>query len=90
MSFIFTNQVSLNLPKNLDYAFLMMYAQWRGVYYVQLEDDILTKVKNFHLITNCALKSDQKLILIIKFIIKRQYVSKFIDGTLFQFRLNYF
>ena len=29
--------------QNLDYAFLMMYAQWRGVYYVQLEDDILTK-----------------------------------------------
>ena len=29
--------------QNLDYAFLMMYAQWRGTFYVQLEDDILTK-----------------------------------------------
>lgn len=29
--------------QNLDYAFLMMYALKRGVYYVQLEDDIQTK-----------------------------------------------
>ena len=29
--------------QNLDYAFLMMYAQARGTFYVQLEDDILTK-----------------------------------------------
>ncbi len=41
---LFTFQLLLNLSQNLDYAFLMMYAQWRGVYYVQLEDDILTKV----------------------------------------------
>ena len=29
--------------QNLDYAFLMMYAQGRGTFYVQIEDDVLTK-----------------------------------------------
>jgi alpha-1,3-mannosylglycoprotein beta-1,4-N-acetylglucosaminyltransferase A/B len=36
-------RVQWRSKQNLDYAFLMMYCQWRGVYYVQLEDDILTK-----------------------------------------------
>ena len=36
-------RVQWRSKQNLDYAFLMMYAQWRGTYYVQLEDDILTK-----------------------------------------------
>ena len=39
------NRVQWRSKQNLDYAFLMMYAQSRGVYYVQLEDDILTKPK---------------------------------------------
>ena len=70
--FPFSIQVLLNLPQNLDYAFLMMYAQWRGVYYVQLEDDILTKVKILFILWkfiffpfhNCrGSKSDQESIL---------------------------
>lgn len=32
--------------QNLDFAFLMSYAQTKGMFYVQLEDDILAK-KNF-------------------------------------------
>ncbi|XP_040564592.1 alpha-1,3-mannosyl-glycoprotein 4-beta-N-acetylglucosaminyltransferase B isoform X2 [Lepeophtheirus salmonis] len=36
-------RVQWRTKQNLDYAFLMMYAQWRGDFYVQLEDDILTK-----------------------------------------------
>ncbi len=36
-------RVQWRSKQNLDYAFLMMYAQRRGVFYVQLEDDILTK-----------------------------------------------
>lgn len=36
-------RVQWRSKQNLDYAFLMMYAQWRGTFYVQLEDDILTK-----------------------------------------------
>ena len=35
-------RVKWRTKQNLDYAFLMMYAQSRGTYYVQLEDDILT------------------------------------------------
>lgn len=41
--------------QNLDFAFLMMYAQPKGTFYVQLEDDIQTKkgyiatMKNFAL-----------------------------------------
>jgi len=38
-----TERVQWRSKQNLDYAFLMMYAQWRGTFYVQLEDDILTK-----------------------------------------------
>ena len=40
LNFIFFYRRS---KQNLDYAFLMMYAQSRGTHYVQLEDDILTK-----------------------------------------------
>ena len=32
--------------QNLDFAFLMSYAQTKGTFYIQLEDDILAK-KNF-------------------------------------------
>lgn len=49
--------------QNLDYAYLMLYAQNRGTYYVQLEDDVLSKkgfistMKNFA-ITN-SVKGDE-------------------------------
>lgn len=36
------DRVRWRTKQNLDYSFLMMYAQSRGLYYVQLEDDILT------------------------------------------------
>ena len=36
-------RVQWRSKQNLDYAFLMMYARHRSTYYVQLEDDILTK-----------------------------------------------
>ena len=36
-------RVQWRSKQNLDYAFLMMYAHWRGHFYVQLEDDVLTK-----------------------------------------------
>ena len=36
-------RVKWRSKQNLDYAFLMMYAQSRGTFYVQLDDDILTK-----------------------------------------------
>ena len=36
-------RVQWRSKQNLDFAFLMMYAQGRGIFYVQLEDDIITK-----------------------------------------------
>ena len=36
-------RVKWRSKQNLDYAFLMMYAQSRGRFYVQLEDDIVTQ-----------------------------------------------
>lgn len=49
------DRVKWRSKQNLDYAFLMSYAQLRGTFYVQLEDDILvkenfiTKMKDFAL-----------------------------------------
>lgn len=37
------DRVKWRTKQNLDFAFLMMYAQPKGMFYVQLEDDILTK-----------------------------------------------
>lgn len=36
--------------QNLDYCFLMMYAQEKGIYYIQLEDDIIVKQNYFNTI----------------------------------------
>ncbi|KAJ6224392.1 hypothetical protein RDWZM_002937 [Blomia tropicalis] len=36
-------RVQWRSKQNLDYAYLMMYCQQKGIYYVQLEDDIITK-----------------------------------------------
>ncbi|UYV60232.1 MGAT4B, partial [Cordylochernes scorpioides] len=37
------DRVKWRTKQNLDYSYLMMYAQPKGTFYVQLEDDILTK-----------------------------------------------
>ena len=37
------DRVKWRTKQNLDFAYLMMYCQSRGVYYVQLEDDIITE-----------------------------------------------
>ena len=42
--------------QNLDFAYLMMYCQPKGTYYVQLEDDILTKPQFTSKMINFALK----------------------------------
>lgn len=51
-------RVKWRTKQNLDYAFLMMYAQSRGVYYVQLEDDILTTPGYVTKMKKFALKKD--------------------------------
>ena len=41
-------RVTWRSKQALDFSFLMMYAKDRGTFYVQLEDDVLTKkVRNF-------------------------------------------
>lgn len=37
------NRVKWRTKQNLDFSYLMMYSQSKGTYYVQLEDDVLSK-----------------------------------------------
>lgn len=73
-----TSRLTLNDPlerviwrskQNLDFALLMMYCQPKGVYYVQLEDDVLTKPGYLSKMKNAALKqsSEKKDWFIIEF-----------------------
>lgn len=52
-------RVKWRTKQNLDYTFLMMYARSRGTYYVQLEDDVITKPGYVTIMKNFAL--NQKL-----------------------------
>ncbi|ELU12756.1 hypothetical protein CAPTEDRAFT_170426 [Capitella teleta] len=58
-------RVKWRTKQNLDYSFLMMYAKRRGTYYVQLEDDIVTKTGYFSTMKNFALnqKSNEWMLL---------------------------
>ncbi|XP_038256357.1 alpha-1,3-mannosyl-glycoprotein 4-beta-N-acetylglucosaminyltransferase-like protein MGAT4D isoform X5 [Dermochelys coriacea] len=51
--------------QNLDYSFLMLYAQSKGTFYLQLEDDIVAKPQYIQKIKTFALKqpSDEWMIL---------------------------
>ena len=40
-------RVTWRSKQSLDFSFLMMYAKSRGTFYVQLEDDVLTKKVEF-------------------------------------------
>jgi len=42
--------------QNLDYAFIMMYCQPKGSFYVQIEDDIITKPQFHTIMKNTALQ----------------------------------
>ncbi|NXS73750.1 MGT4A acetylglucosaminyltransferase, partial [Pandion haliaetus] len=53
--------------QNLDYCFLMMYAQRKGVYYIQLEDDIVVKQNYFSTIKNFALQLASEDWMILEF-----------------------
>jgi alpha-1,3-mannosylglycoprotein beta-1,4-N-acetylglucosaminyltransferase A/B len=46
--------------QNLDFAYLMMYSQPKGTYYVQLEDDILTKPSYLSKMKEFAIKSSMQ------------------------------
>ncbi|XP_023229462.1 alpha-1,3-mannosyl-glycoprotein 4-beta-N-acetylglucosaminyltransferase B-like [Centruroides sculpturatus] len=49
-------RVKWRTKQNLDFAYLMMYAQPRGTFYVQLEDDILSKPGYIGIMKNYAYK----------------------------------
>uniref|UniRef100_A0A8I6A1A7 Alpha-1,3-mannosyl-glycoprotein 4-beta-N-acetylglucosaminyltransferase A n=1 Tax=Rattus norvegicus TaxID=10116 RepID=A0A8I6A1A7_RAT len=53
--------------QNLDYCFLMMYAQEKGIYYIQLEDDIIVKQNYFNTIKNFALQLSSEEWMILEF-----------------------
>ncbi|XP_045885969.1 alpha-1,3-mannosyl-glycoprotein 4-beta-N-acetylglucosaminyltransferase B [Micropterus dolomieu] len=53
--------------QNLDYCFLMMYAQTKGTYYVQLEDDIVARPNYFTTMKNFALQQPSEEWMILEF-----------------------
>ncbi|XP_078078506.1 alpha-1,3-mannosyl-glycoprotein 4-beta-N-acetylglucosaminyltransferase A isoform X2 [Mustelus asterias] len=53
--------------QNLDYCFLMMYAQKKGIYYVQLEDDIVAKDHYFSTMKNFALQLSSEDWMVLEF-----------------------
>ncbi|MEE6461484.1 hypothetical protein FKM82_001299 [Ascaphus truei] len=58
-------RVRWRTKQNLDYSFLMLYAQPKGVYYLQLEDDVIAKPEYFQSLKNFATQqmSDDWMIL---------------------------
>ncbi|XP_069387960.1 alpha-1,3-mannosyl-glycoprotein 4-beta-N-acetylglucosaminyltransferase A-like isoform X2 [Paralichthys olivaceus] len=42
------DRVKWRVKQNLDFCFLMLYAQDRGTYYVQLEDDVIAKASYYN------------------------------------------
>ncbi|XP_030045247.1 alpha-1,3-mannosyl-glycoprotein 4-beta-N-acetylglucosaminyltransferase B [Microcaecilia unicolor] len=58
-------RVRWRTKQNLDYSFLMLYAQPKGTFYIQLEDDIIAKPGYFQSIKDVAVQqtSDDWLIL---------------------------
>ncbi|KAM8748703.1 alpha-1,3-mannosyl-glycoprotein 4-beta-N-acetylglucosaminyltransferase A [Acanthopagrus schlegelii] len=60
-------RVKWRTKQNLDYSFLMMYAVSKGVYYVQLEDDIVAKPNYFATMKNFALQLSSEDWMILEF-----------------------
>ncbi|XP_058390476.1 alpha-1,3-mannosyl-glycoprotein 4-beta-N-acetylglucosaminyltransferase A isoform X3 [Diceros bicornis minor] len=60
-------RVRWRTKQNLDYCFLMMYAQEKGIYYLQLEDDIIVKQNYFNTIKNFALQLSSEEWMILEF-----------------------
>uniref|UniRef100_A0A8C6WQB4 Alpha-1,3-mannosyl-glycoprotein 4-beta-N-acetylglucosaminyltransferase B n=1 Tax=Neogobius melanostomus TaxID=47308 RepID=A0A8C6WQB4_9GOBI len=60
-------RVRWRTKQNLDYSFLMMYAQSKGTYYVQLEDDIVARPNYFTTMKNFALQQPSEEWMILEF-----------------------
>ncbi|XP_023667202.1 alpha-1,3-mannosyl-glycoprotein 4-beta-N-acetylglucosaminyltransferase A-like isoform X2 [Paramormyrops kingsleyae] len=61
------DRVRWRTKQNLDYAFLMMYAVNKGLYYVQLEDDIIAKPNYFDTMKKFALQLSSEEWMILEF-----------------------
>uniref|UniRef100_A0A673NP30 Alpha-1,3-mannosyl-glycoprotein 4-beta-N-acetylglucosaminyltransferase B-like n=1 Tax=Sinocyclocheilus rhinocerous TaxID=307959 RepID=A0A673NP30_9TELE len=60
-------RVRWRTKQNLDYCFLMMYAQTKGTYYIQLEDDIVARPNYFTTMKNFALQQPSEEWMILEF-----------------------
>ncbi|KAG8438973.1 hypothetical protein GDO86_005236 [Hymenochirus boettgeri] len=60
-------RVRWRTKQNLDYCYLMMYAQSKGTYYVQLEDDIVAKPNYLSTMKNFALQQPSEEWMILEF-----------------------
>ncbi|XP_061440894.1 alpha-1,3-mannosyl-glycoprotein 4-beta-N-acetylglucosaminyltransferase-like protein MGAT4D isoform X3 [Rhineura floridana] len=60
-------RVRWRTKQNLDYSFLMMYAQPRGTFYLQLEDDIIAKPEYTQIINDFAVQQESKEWMILEF-----------------------
>ncbi|XP_032384269.1 alpha-1,3-mannosyl-glycoprotein 4-beta-N-acetylglucosaminyltransferase B isoform X1 [Etheostoma spectabile] len=54
------DRVKWRTKQNLDFSFLMLYAQDKGTYYVQLEDDVVAKAGYFNTMKTYANQRSQK------------------------------
>uniref|UniRef100_A0A8D0DAA0 Zgc:154054 n=1 Tax=Sander lucioperca TaxID=283035 RepID=A0A8D0DAA0_SANLU len=57
------DRVKWRTKQNLDFSFLMLYAQDKGTYYVQLEDDVVAKAGYFNAMKTFANQQQQWLYL---------------------------
>ncbi|CAG2202507.1 MGAT4A_B [Mytilus edulis] len=60
-------RVKWRTKQNLDFSFLMLYARTRGIYYVQLEDDVLAKPGYFTIMKTFAEQQSQKDWILLEF-----------------------
>ncbi|CAJ1057965.1 alpha-1%2C3-mannosyl-glycoprotein 4-beta-N-acetylglucosaminyltransferase A [Xyrichtys novacula] len=61
------DRVKWRTKQNLDFSFLMLYAQDKGTYYVQLEDDVVAKSDYLSTMKNFADKETSKDLLYLEF-----------------------
>ncbi|XP_029968470.1 alpha-1,3-mannosyl-glycoprotein 4-beta-N-acetylglucosaminyltransferase B-like [Salarias fasciatus] len=61
------DRVKWRTKQNLDFSFLMLYAQDKGTYYVQLEDDVVAKADYYSSMKTYASQEESKQWLFLEF-----------------------
>lgn len=88
-------RVKWRSKQNLDFAYLMAYAHSKGTFYVQLEDDILTKrqfittMKKFALIKSALTKPDQPDWFVLDFC-QLGFIGKMFKSAELPYLITYF